>query len=143
MRQINPILAGIAAVMLAAGLSGCAGSEGEEKTGGQTVPAQADKGADTQATGHSHDSHSHGEDGHHDGDDDAETIKEALAELSDEDRAAAEKQKDCPVAGKALGSMGKPIKVSVKDTDVWICCGGCKKKLTDDPDTYLAKLKSE
>ena len=72
---------------------------------------------------------------------DMEKIKTNLAKLADEDRAAAEKQKDCPVTGEPLGSMGAPMKVNVKDRDVWICCGGCKDKLTNHPDEFLAKLK--
>jgi hypothetical protein len=68
-------------------------------------------------------------------------IAENLAKLAAADRAAAEKQKDCPVSGAALGSMGVPIKVPVKDQEVWICCAGCKDSLMGDPDKYLAKLK--
>ncbi len=77
----------------------------------------------------------------HEGHGDMEKMKEGLAELSEEDRASAEKQHVCPVSGKMLGAMGTPIKVTVKDQDVWICCGGCEETLTGDPDRYLAKLK--
>ncbi len=65
---------------------------------------------------------------------------EALAGLSEEDRALAEKQKICPVSGQPLGSMGVPVKVTVKDRDVFLCCKGCEGSLLEDPDTYLAKL---
>jgi hypothetical protein len=65
---------------------------------------------------------------------------EALAGLSAEDRALAEKQKICPVSGQPLGSMGVPVKVTVKDRDVLLCCEGCRGSIVDDPDTYLAKL---
>ena len=64
-----------------------------------------------------------------------------LAKLPAADRAAAEKQHHCPVSGELLGSMGVPIKVTVKDREVWLCCDGCKDKLMADPDKYLAKLK--
>src|SRR6476469_7672944 len=37
-------------------------------------------------------------------------IVAALAKLSAEDRAIAEKQKVCPVSGEPLGTMGAPIK---------------------------------
>ncbi len=70
-------------------------------------------------------------------------IAASLAKLSAEDRAAAEKQRDCPVSGQPLGSMGAPIKVTVKDRDVWLCCEGCKDKLTGEPDKYLIKLKDQ
>ena len=64
-----------------------------------------------------------------------------LAELSPEDRAAAEKQKICPVSGEPLGSMGKPVKVTVKGQTVFLCCAGCEDAIKKDPDKYLAKLK--
>jgi hypothetical protein len=66
-----------------------------------------------------------------------------LAKLSAADRAAAEKQGDCPVSGEKLGSMGVPIKVTVKERDVWLCCKSCEKPLKADPDKYLAKIKAE
>ncbi|MHC4931418.1 MAG: hypothetical protein ACYTGV_04430 [Planctomycetota bacterium] len=68
-------------------------------------------------------------------------IEKEMARLSPQDRALAEAQKDCPVSGEPLGSMGAPIKVDVKGQAVFICCEGCRKKLLRDPDTYLAKLK--
>jgi hypothetical protein len=64
-----------------------------------------------------------------------------LAELSTADRALAEKQKLCPVTGEALGSMGKPVKITVKGQTVFLCCAGCEGKIRKDPDTYLAKMK--
>ena len=67
-------------------------------------------------------------------------IKANLASLSTEDRALAEKQKICPVSGGALGAMGTPKKLSVAGHDVFICCEGCEKPLTSEPDKYLAKL---
>jgi YHS domain-containing protein len=67
-------------------------------------------------------------------------IKASLALLSTEDRALAEKQKICPVSGEPLGTMGTPKKISVAGRDVFICCQGCEKELTSEPDKYLAKL---
>ena len=77
-----------------------------------------------------------------DGGDTAEPakIKASLALLSTEDRSLAEKQKICPVSGEALGTMGAPKKISVAGHDVFICCQGCEKELTGEPDKYLAKL---
>lgn len=72
----------------------------------------------------------------------AEKIAKAMAQLSDEDRALAEKQKVCLVAGSPLGGMGKPFKVTVKGHDVFLCCAGCKDELLENPDKYLAKLDS-
>jgi YHS domain-containing protein len=63
-----------------------------------------------------------------------------LAELSPDDRAAAEKQRACPVTGERLGIMGKPYKVTVKGQTLFLCCSGCEEELKQDPDKYLAKL---
>ncbi len=67
-------------------------------------------------------------------------IKANLASLSVDDRALAEKQKICPVSDEPLGSMGAPRKISVAGHDVFICCEGCEKALTSEPDKYLVKL---
>ena len=87
-----------------------------------------------------------GHDTHHEGDGSAAAPQELaqyskeLAQLSDDDRAAVYKQKTCPVSGDALGSMGKPYKVTVKDREVFLCCSGCKGEITENPDKFLAKL---
>lgn len=65
---------------------------------------------------------------------------EALAKLSPEDQALAEKQKVCPVSGEPLGSMGTPVKITVKDREVFLCCSGCEDAIKKEPDKYLAKL---
>jgi hypothetical protein len=67
-------------------------------------------------------------------------IERALAKLSDADRQAAKEQRICPVSGELLGSMGAPVKVHVKDRDVFICCDGCEEDLKKNPDEFLAKL---
>ncbi len=68
-------------------------------------------------------------------------ITKALAALSDEDRAAAEKQRDCPISGERLGSMDTPIKVTLNGEEVFLCCEGCKADAEADPDATLAKVK--
>ncbi len=85
---------------------------------------------------HDHATHAHGS--HAQGVD--PEVSKALASLSAVDRAAAQKQKICPVTDEPLGSMGAPMKVSVQGKDVFICCEGCSDALKDDPTTYLAKL---
>ncbi len=65
-----------------------------------------------------------------------------LAKLSPEDRALAERQKTCPVTDAPLGSMGVPVKVTVKGRTVLLCCEGCQEKLNKNADEYLAKLDS-
>jgi hypothetical protein len=66
--------------------------------------------------------------------------KEDKATLSDADKALVEKQKLCIVADGELGSMGTPVKVTVKGKDVFLCCEHCRDALLKDPDKYLAKL---
>ena len=83
---------------------------------------------------------SHSDHKSHEGSD-MDKMKSELAKLSPEDQASAEKQHMCVVSGEMLGSMGAPIKLTVKDQDMWICCNSCKQTVLDDPDTYLAKLK--
>ncbi len=68
---------------------------------------------------------------------------DGLSGLSAEDRALAEKQRTCPVTGEPLGSMGTPVKVTVKGQTVFLCCDGCKAAIDKDPDKYLAKLKAK
>jgi YHS domain-containing protein len=70
-------------------------------------------------------------------------LTEAMAGLSEADRAAALAQKVCPVSGEMLGEMGTPIKVTVKGRDVFLCCESCREKLEANPDEYLAKLDAK
>jgi Cu(I)/Ag(I) efflux system membrane fusion protein len=49
-------------------------------------------------------------------------------------------QKICPVTGLKLGSMGNPIKLTVNDQAVFVCCSSCEKRLQESPDEYLAKI---
>ena len=58
--------------------------------------------------------------------------------LSAEDQVLADKQKNCPVGGEALGSMGTPIKVMVGERAVFLCCEGCRSAVEKDPAKYLA-----
>jgi Cu(I)/Ag(I) efflux system membrane fusion protein len=69
--------------------------------------------------------------------------KAVLAKLPPEEALAAEKQRICPVSEELLGSMGVPVKVALGDTVVWICCEGCRDKLTASPGPYLSRLKQE
>lgn len=64
------------------------------------------------------------------------------AKLSAEDRALVEAQEWCVInSEERLGSMGAPIKLTIKGQPVFICCGGCKKKAESDPDKTLSKLE--
>lgn len=70
------------------------------------------------------------------------TIAPGVAESTLADAEAIAAQKTCPVMDEELGGMGVPQKVNVQGKAVFICCAGCAKKLTADPDKYLAALKS-
>ncbi|MCA9088016.1 MAG: hypothetical protein KDA90_05200 [Planctomycetaceae bacterium] len=104
-------------------VSGCSG----------TSPAPTGGGVTTTPKTHDHGTTGSG----------MEKMKAELAKLSPEDAASAEKQHLCPVSGGMLGTMGAPIKIDVNGETVWICCSGCKQKLLDHPDEYLAKLHNE
>lgn len=72
----------------------------------------------------------------------ATEIAAALAELSDEDRALAEKQKLCPVSNGPLGGMGKPYLLVLNGETVFLCCGDCKGKAEEDPEATVAKVSA-
>jgi Cu(I)/Ag(I) efflux system membrane fusion protein len=57
-----------------------------------------------------------------------------------DDQALIEFQKNCPVTGQKLGSMGDPLKVTVQDETVFICCAACESPLLENAEKYLAKL---
>lgn len=122
---LSTIPLAVAAIMMA----GCSG----------TSPAPTQSGNSSASS----DTHDHGDHDHGAAGSDMEKMKAELAKLSPEDAASAEKQHFCPVSGEMLGSMGAPIKVDVKGESVWICCDGCKQKVLDNPDEYLAKIHKE
>ncbi len=64
----------------------------------------------------------------------------ALKELSEEDQKLAKEQIFCPVTEMPLGAMGVPLKVTANDQDILICCEGCRERVQNEPDKYLAKI---
>jgi hypothetical protein len=65
-----------------------------------------------------------------------------LALLEDEaQRAAAARQRICPVTGELLGSMGKPPLVAINTRTVFLCCEHCESALRQNPDKHLANLQ--
>ncbi|WP_390621597.1 hypothetical protein [Roseimaritima sediminicola] len=62
----------------------------------------------------------------------------ASATKADADTIA--RQKVCPVMDEPLGSMGTPVKVSVGDKPIFLCCKGCVKKIQAEPAKYLARV---
>lgn len=107
----------------------------------KTAPAPADGPSVPAADAHAQRDHAKSAEQEGPGADDE--VAKAMASLSPEDRAAAEKQRVCLVTGEPLGSMGAPIKVTVNGRDVFLCCEGCRESLMKDPDKYLAKLTDE
>src|ERR1700691_2276521 len=65
-------------------------------------------------------------------------VQASLAKLSDADRDAAQTQKVCAIHGdNLLGSMGPPVKITVKSKDgeevtAFLCCKGCEKAALKD-----------
>jgi hypothetical protein len=71
----------------------------------------------------------------------AEKIDAALAKLSPEDRQQAKAQRVCPVSNEPLGAMGVPIKVTVGEESVFICCAGCEKDARENIEKFAADSK--
>jgi hypothetical protein len=71
---------------------------------------------------------------------DDETIKKNLGKLSEADRKLAIEQKLCPIENEPLGDSGVPIKVTVKNQVIFLCCGGCKDAVAKDPEGTLKKV---
>jgi hypothetical protein len=72
----------------------------------------------------------------------SKSVREALAKLSPEDRARAEAQRLCPSSNELLGSMGAPVKVTLKGQTVFLCCASCKDEAEKDPEAMLQKIAS-
>jgi YHS domain-containing protein len=52
-------------------------------------------------------------------------------------------QKTCPVSGKNLGTMGKPIAVKVGGKTYYLCCRGCLATFNANQAVYTAKVDKE
>jgi hypothetical protein len=63
-----------------------------------------------------------------------------LKQLPEADRKLALAQRICPVTGAALGSMGVPVKITLRGQTVFVCCQGCVGKAKRSPDEILKKL---
>jgi hypothetical protein len=69
------------------------------------------------------------------------SIQANLAKLSPEDRKVAQAQKFCAIQTKnRLGSMGTPIKLTIKGQPVFLCCNMCVAKAQASPDKTLASV---
>lgn len=144
MSRITMFLSSLSAVALAVGLAGCANEQAPPAQPAAGEPQAESQGNHAEQMGMDHEHMDMGqakqtESGTAQGEGTSK-YEEALAQLSEADRAMAEKQKVCPVSGEPLGSMGKPYKVTVKGQDVFLCCPGCESEIKAEPDKYLAKL---
>ncbi len=63
-----------------------------------------------------------------------------VGELPEPDRQLALRQKWCPVTGNPLGSMGVPVKITLRGQPVFLCCRGCAGKAKREPDETLKKI---
>jgi membrane fusion protein, copper/silver efflux system len=69
-------------------------------------------------------------------------IAAALAALPAADRALAEQQGTCPILPNSrLGSMGKPVKLTLEGEPVFLCCPGCKDQATGNPHKTAERVK--
>jgi membrane fusion protein, copper/silver efflux system len=71
-----------------------------------------------------------------------ESVNENLAQLPPEDQKMAAEQKYCPITGLRLGSMGVPVKITLKGRPVFLCCPGCVEEAKKAPDKTLNKIES-
>ena len=63
-----------------------------------------------------------------------------IEKLPEAERKLALAQGTCPVTGAALGSMGVPIKITLRGQPVFLCCQGCVGKAKRNPDETLRKV---
>jgi multidrug efflux pump subunit AcrA (membrane-fusion protein) len=70
----------------------------------------------------------------------SDKIKAMLAKLSPEDQRLAEEQGYCPESEQPLGTMGVPLKVTVKGEAVFLCCKSCEDDAREHADQTLAKV---
>ena len=67
-----------------------------------------------------------------------------LATLAPADRALAEQQRFCPVLTESrLGSMGKPVKLTLDGETVFLCCPGCTKQAQANPKKTADKVREQ
>lgn len=65
-----------------------------------------------------------------------------IAKLPADEQTLAKQQVLCPVTKKPLGSMGKPLKVSVDGDSVFVCCRGCVNAVQRNAASMLEQVRS-
>jgi hypothetical protein len=69
-------------------------------------------------------------------------IRAALSQLDPQDQQLAQEQEFCAIESEnRLGAMGKPVKLTIKDQPVFLCCKGCAERAQANPDKTLAKVE--
>ena len=139
MFQSYRIVSWAVALGLAVIVSGCSSQTPQEK---QKATTPTEKSAQEKPAGQGEQAGHASHEGHEQAGAAPARVPGGLAELSADDRPAAEKQRVCPVSGDVLGAQGKPYKVTVKGQTVFLCCADCEKQLMKNPDKYLAKIKA-
>jgi hypothetical protein len=120
-------------------MAGCSEPAADEPAAGTTAPATEERGTGDAADASTGDAAA-GETAASTDAADAATTTPVVAKLTPEEQAAASAQHMCPVSDEELGSMGDPIKVTVKGRDVYVCCDACIEEVENNPDKYLAIL---
>ncbi len=69
-------------------------------------------------------------------------IHAALAKLSPADRQLAETQRLCPILNSRLGSMGKPVKLTIRGEPIFLCCDACREKALKQGEETVQKVKT-
>ena len=70
----------------------------------------------------------------------ADQIRPGVFKVSAADAPFVSAQKTCPVMDEPLNAMGGPYRVNADGKAIYICCPGCAKKITAEPQKYLAIL---
>jgi Cu(I)/Ag(I) efflux system membrane fusion protein len=71
----------------------------------------------------------------------SEEERNHVAELPEEDRAAASAQTYCPIRNLPLGSMGVPYKLTLQGKTVFLCCKGCVGQAKREPEETLKRVE--
>lgn len=71
-----------------------------------------------------------------------DSILAERAKLAPDDQALVKAQEWCVISTKQrLGSMGAPVKLTLNDQTVFLCCKSCAAKAQANPEKTLATLK--
>ena len=69
-----------------------------------------------------------------------QTVEVRQVAVTAADRPLIARQKNCPVTGEPLASMGGPIKLMIGEQPLFVCCEGCIDQVKSNPTMMLAKI---